>query len=121
MVVRAPALRSSPAQSVYHDADHAPDLVGKSAQIARLPVIKMPPRQAYLTAFARLVWATYPASSQWGVCERAARETMAGSPDTWERIITAKTQKPDAYLVDSVKRAAYLRGVKIPAELMVAL
>ena len=106
---------------VVNGVDHATVAGGRTAEIVRLPVVTMPPRRAYLTAFARLVWATYPAASQWGVCERAARETRAGSPDTWERIITAKTQKPDAYLVDSVKRDAHQRGVKIPAELMVSL
>lgn len=111
------ALASSPPVAL---ADHAPVTTRKSAEIVRLPVAKMPPRQAYLSAFARLVWATYPAASQWGVCERAARETCAGSPDTWERIISAKTQKPDAYLVDTVKRDAHQRGVKIPVELMVS-
>ncbi len=114
---RALASRSSLAPPV----EHGPDKLGTSAEIVRFPAAKMPTREAYLRAFARLVWATFPASSQWGVCERAARETRAGSPDTWERIISAKTQKPDAYLVDTVKRRALELGIAIPAELALAL
>ena len=114
MVARA-AYRSPTVNSVNHN----PDELRISAEIVQLPVAPKPSRQEYLRAFAQLVWATYPAASQSGVCERAARETRAGSPDTWDRIINQKTQKPDAYLVDSVKRDAFVRKVKIPKALMV--
>lgn len=114
---RALASRSSHAASVSHDSDHAPEAVGRTAEIVRLPVARMPSRDAFLRAFARLVWATYPAASQWGVCERAASE-VGGSADTWERIVGEKTQRPDAYLVEAVKRRAFELGLPIPHELL---
>ena len=106
---------SSPVLMTNHDTAAR----RKSATIVKLPVKSLPPLDDYTRACARLIWATFPAPSQRAVCSRAATETRLASSDTFDRILSGKTQRIDSYLMQAVKMLAHMRGVSIPPELAV--
>lgn len=91
----------------------------KTAAIVAFPKIKLPPLCDVSRECARLIWSTFPAASQRAVCQRAARETGAGSADTFHRIISGETKRPDFYVMQCVQIVAASRGVAIPPALAV--
>ena len=95
------------------------DTSRKSAEIAAFPKSKLPPVSDYARACAALIWNTFPAPSQHGVCARAARETGIAAADTFDRIVSGKTAHIDGYLMRCVMVIAAARGIRIPAELAV--
>lgn len=96
-------------------ADTAAGSSRKSAEIVRLSKAKLPPVDDYLRACADLLWRTFPASSANAVCDRAEAETGVASADTFSRILSGQTKKPDGYVMHVVLHFASARGVKIPA------
>ena len=100
-------------------AQHGTARRSNVAAIVKLPVKALPSVGDYAKACARLIWATFPASSQRAACQRAARETGLASADTFDRILSGETQRIDSYLMQAVKTLAHMRGVAIPPELAV--
>ena len=84
-----------------------------------LPGTALPRLPDYCKACARLICATFPATSQHAICDRAERETRLASSDTFDRIISGKTERIDGHLMQCVPTIAAARGVAIPAELAV--
>lgn len=91
----------------------------RTAPISRFPRTKLPPVADYARACAALIWATFPASSQNAVCERAERELCIASADTFARILSGHTKSPAGHLMQCVMVVAASRGVKIPDALVV--
>lgn len=92
---------------------------GKTAAIVKLGKTPFPPLPDFQRACADLIWRTFPAASQRAVCDRAERETGLASSDTFDRLLSGRTGKPDAYLMHCVMGLAAARGVAIPPELAV--
>ncbi len=90
----------------------------KSGKIYAFPKSKLPPLPDYARACAALIWATFPAPSQHGVCVAASMATGA-SPNTFDRILSGATKKPDGYLMQCVQIIAASRGVAIPPALAI--
>lgn len=115
MVVRSRCSLSPPSLPLKH----ATSGIRKTAEILPFGREKLPPLPDYARACAALIWATFHANSLNAVCDRAARETGAGCPDTFARILSGATKKPDGYLMQCVKIIAVSRGVAIPPDLTV--
>jgi len=92
---------------------------GKTAVIYSFPRVPFPKVEDFARECAALIWATLRAPSQRAVCQRAAQETGAASPDTFDRILSGETKRPDFYLMRCVMAIAASRGVAIPPALVI--
>jgi hypothetical protein len=99
--------------------DTAPAPSRKSAEIVHIGRTFLPPMDDYLRACADLLWRTFPAPSANAVCDRAEAETGIASADTYHRILSGQTKKPDGYVIHVLLHFAHARGVKIPAALAI--
>ena len=116
MVASVASASASPVLMTDHSAEPCRN---SAAIIIRLPRAALPPIDDYAKACARLIWATFPGQSQRAVCSRAEMETRLASSDTFDRILSGKTQRIDSYLMRAVMAIAHARGVAIPPELAV--
>ena len=103
---------------------HAPEPLGKAAEILTFPKAKLPAQvEDFGKACAKMIWATFPGRSQWDVCQQAAMH-LGTSPDTIERILSGKTKHPDPRLMFAVLpiyQAKHGRGFDIGAGLEVRI